>query len=517
MKNKENMKNVNFDDGYASLSVKDLLEAREAYHVHLSKHRNVVGTAIGRYRIRDEDADSSNPLAKDTRGTGKERRLDNSKVMPWSWPCVLVFVSDWLTNEELKDQPHEAIPESLYMPDGRRIPVCVIRAPKGDLPVRRQIENLSFPDHLYGGGYPILSEVQGQRHIGTIGCLVTDGDSTYALTNRHVTGEIIEAPGYEKGRPIFTYIHGKDELFGISHPKQIGKKPFEDVYRGWSGSHSISTIDAGLIRINDVNKWTTQVYGIREIGEVFDLSTTNISLNLIGLAVIAYGGASGEMKGEIQALFYRYKSISGFDYVADLLIGPRHGENDIMTRPGDSGTIWFVDNDQRDFSGSSNIKNDSDVVQMEEQEGGKKEDGKRVRRLLQPIAMQWGGQRLVVKDDDNNDKGSNEKQLGFALSTFLSTVCRELDVDILRDWNTGYNEYWGETGHYKIANSACSLVSNQNLKKLMQANLEVISFGDDDIINGNIHRNGGTAQFIPLADVPDLVWKLWKSKGEGGC
>jgi hypothetical protein len=36
---------------FASLSVRDLLDAREAYHVYLATLENVLATAIGRYRI----------------------------------------------------------------------------------------------------------------------------------------------------------------------------------------------------------------------------------------------------------------------------------------------------------------------------------------------------------------------------------------------------------------------------------------------------------------------------------
>src|SRR4029079_18802853 len=76
-------------------------------------------------------------------------------------------------------------------------------------------------------------------------------------------------------------------------------------------------------------------------------------------------------EGEVQALFFRYQSLGGFDEATDLLIGPRkdsvaadppgvHGkarpgaasrngasgappEQIPFTRPGDSGTLWFYD------------------------------------------------------------------------------------------------------------------------------------------------------------------------------
>src|SRR6478736_5089486 len=46
-------KDTGFD--FASLSIRDLLEARDLYHFHLLNKANVIGTAIGRYLIRDEE------------------------------------------------------------------------------------------------------------------------------------------------------------------------------------------------------------------------------------------------------------------------------------------------------------------------------------------------------------------------------------------------------------------------------------------------------------------------------
>ena len=44
---------------FTSLSVKDLLDAREAYHVHLAHLQSVYATAIGRYLIRDSDRNAT--------------------------------------------------------------------------------------------------------------------------------------------------------------------------------------------------------------------------------------------------------------------------------------------------------------------------------------------------------------------------------------------------------------------------------------------------------------------------
>jgi hypothetical protein len=52
---------------FHSASLKDLLEARENYHIHLSHLENVVGTAIGKYRIRRKELDNKNNYVKNAR------------------------------------------------------------------------------------------------------------------------------------------------------------------------------------------------------------------------------------------------------------------------------------------------------------------------------------------------------------------------------------------------------------------------------------------------------------------
>src|ERR1044071_2190897 len=94
---------------YSSLSIRDLLEAREAYHVHLAHLESVVATAIGRYRIRKGDwYDLHSPAEKcppDFPRPKGARTLANSVVKPWSWPAVLVFVRHWLDRSALRESP----------------------------------------------------------------------------------------------------------------------------------------------------------------------------------------------------------------------------------------------------------------------------------------------------------------------------------------------------------------------------------------------------------------------------
>src|SRR5262245_48444949 len=171
---------------FASLSIHDLLDAREAYHVYLSSLENVVATAIGRYRIRKDDWYATNPpdcpRPEDYPRANEPRTLGNSIIRPWSWPAVLVFVREWKPRGELGNQK---VPSSLYLPDGRVAPTCIIQATP-DESIPPPVPGPSQVSPLLGGGYSCLREHQGVRHMGTFGCLVYKGGSYYALTNRHV-------------------------------------------------------------------------------------------------------------------------------------------------------------------------------------------------------------------------------------------------------------------------------------------------------------------------------------------
>ena len=71
-----------------SLSIRDLLEAREAYHLHLAHLENVVATAIGYYRIRRDDPDAQAPQPLPERRSllaSPPRQLQDTVVRPWTW------------------------------------------------------------------------------------------------------------------------------------------------------------------------------------------------------------------------------------------------------------------------------------------------------------------------------------------------------------------------------------------------------------------------------------------------
>src|SRR5215467_5753473 len=109
---------------FTSLSLRDLVDARDLFHVHLMKKKNVVATAVGLYLVEKESRERVEP-----------RRLDNSIVQPgFSWPCVLVFVDDYeaATHFDTHSHPDSYVPRSIYMPDGREVPVCIIEAKRDE-------------------------------------------------------------------------------------------------------------------------------------------------------------------------------------------------------------------------------------------------------------------------------------------------------------------------------------------------------------------------------------------------
>jgi hypothetical protein len=490
---------------FQSLTVRDLLEARSRHHVRLAtQFTNVVGTAIGFFRYRNEEESFNSPKAAEQRlnqelskesitvvkKTHPARTLETSAVRPWSPPCVLVFVDSWLTPEEFRTSPEKVVPSFLETDDSRLVPTCVILAEKEDAAPDAS-QHLNFPSYLLGGGFVMAAEVQGREHVSSVGCLVTDGDLTYALTNRHVTGA-------EPGRIISTYVNDQPIPVGRSSGLSVGKVPSSKVYSKWPGQEAYSNIDASLMLIDDVSQWTTQVYGVGKLDEPFRINFDAALETCIGLKVKAFGGASGSLSGEIVGLFYRYKALGGYDFIADFLIGPRANEAAALrTLPGDSGTLWVVDSD----APADKIEERPDAGKK-----GKRRTPPEPPRLpaawYQPIALQWGGHITLGAD--------GKQKFNFALATSVESACRLLEVDIVRDWNIGHPEYWGEMGHYTIGLMATRLITNASpkLADLMSKNSESIGFDETLLKDPNkYHKKKAGYKNVPLADVPDNVWR----------
>lgn len=479
------MSSTNQPFNFNHLSIKDLVEARDLFHAHLINKRNVVATAIGRYLIRHSDIDDNGKFIEQTQPSGpptfiqkKERNLDNSMVIDISWPCILVFLEKWETEQELIQQgASNIVPKNIFMPDGRIIPICTVVAPKVSVEKKEiDVNTLRFPDMAIGGGYPLIIKSQGMTNIATVGCLVSDGHTVYALTNKHVVGE--------KGQEIMTLFGKNEVVIGKSSGNSLGKIEFNKMYKGWQNNNLLVSCDAGLIEIDDLNEWKTDILGIEQIDEIFDINTLNLNLGLIAEHkktdgkitpslsgnVIGSGAVSGLLHGEIAALFYRYKTIGGVEIVSDFLMAGRNGQN-LEVHHGDSGFAWLLET-------------------MDEDKNKK----------LQPIALHWGQHQLL--------QNASKAGYAYSLSTCLSNICRELDVELVRNWNTQLDFSWGPAGHYTIGNRAVFAIDANKfprLAELMSNNAKNISYEDAAIKSGTF--NGDPNVFTPLVDVPDVVFK----------
>jgi len=133
----EHMDILNSKFDFNNLSIKDLVEARDLFHLHLLNKRNVIATAIGRYRILKTDPWPNSKRYKNSLEYNPKkpaRTIKNSEVRDYSWPCILVFISQWEKPDKLsKAGQDELVPKCIYMPDGRIVPLCVVEAPKMDL------------------------------------------------------------------------------------------------------------------------------------------------------------------------------------------------------------------------------------------------------------------------------------------------------------------------------------------------------------------------------------------------
>jgi hypothetical protein len=453
---------------FASLSLKDLLEARDLYHFQLINKPNVVGTAVGRYLIRKEPNGDGG-----ARRHREPRTFENSAVRDDSWPCVLALVERWedegaFGGEGRRLHPYDMVPNALHLPDGRSVPVCVVAVEPAQ-PRPAPVPGWVWPDNLLGPGFPLLVHRQGLEHRATVGALVSDGHTLYALTNRHVCGT--------EGEAICAVVRSHEVEIGRTSRKQVTRLPLEECYPDFPGRRTYVNLDVGLCELADASAWTPRAYGLPPTGGVAELNEANLRLQLIDQKVVAHGAVSGRLEGRIAALFYRYKSVAGFDYVSDFLIAPEGGQG---TQPGDSGAVWYlVPRDPKD--------------------------------LLRPMAVEWGGQAFA---------SHGASQFRFALATSLSSACRQLDVDLVRGDDTGVQPYWGQTGHYDIATFACEQVASLKLKGLMSANLDRVSFAagslDAKEIAAAITDAKQTHGFVPLADVPDIVWKNLPSHVPGG-
>lgn len=480
---------------FASLSLKDLIEARDLFHYHLINKRNVVATAVGLYRIRKGDPWPTKDDPNATAGNqhrGERRTLGNSQVRPYSWPCVYVFVSSWQDEAKLSEtDPSDVVPKTLYLPDGRAVPVCVIEAPPQPLASDLKID----PDKMAGRakfrpGSAIVNEHgQGMPRLATAGCIVRDGDAYYVLTNRHAVGPV--------GTPITALQHHRAPVIGTSAAKGLTREDFKEVYPAFASRNQRLLMDIGLIELDDVLQWQTAIPGISPIRPVLDLYDNSFTLKLITMKVVGQSAVTGRIRGEIHALFYRYKALGGSEYLSDFLIGPEtcepgnppvsaeaeRAEEDkaLVVHHGDSGTLLFIEHCAQD------------------------PDGKLGAPGYHPFAVLWGKEEFVA------DGGTATRP--YAMATALSTALDRLDLELVTNLNADQTYVWGWVGHYTIGRALslpADIITQNGLRDFITKNIDLLAVAPNDALSNNPHaivRGQADPNFVALADVPDNVWK----------
>jgi hypothetical protein len=489
---------------FASLSLKDLIEARDLFHYHLINKKNVVATALGLYRIRKTDPwpSKEHPRAasKPRDRHSEPRTLFNSEVRPYSWPCVYAFVSAWEYEETLAgNDPADVVPKTLYLPDGRAVPVCVIEARRQSWDKDLKVDPSGLtPRNLLGPGVALVNfDGQGMNRVGTAGAIVRDGERYYAMTNRHVVG----APG----TPIEALQVHRRQRIGAGAELGLTRENFADVYPHFQSTGQRLLMDVGLVVVDDITQWKTEVPGIAPIGPVLDLYDNSLSLKLITMKVVGQSAISGLIRGEIHGLFYRYKAMGGSEYVSDFLIGPetyglqaedRKAEDSkddgprvaLAVHHGDSGTLLFIEHRENPPSEAPGSGKGKPPV------------------IYYPFALLWGKEEFF-------GAGGALQSRPYALATALSPALDRLDLDLVTDINTDQRYIWGWVGHYAIGRALPlpdDLMTSADLQAFIAKNLDLLSVSPDAALDNDPKvqtKPGGKAKFVPLADVPDNVWK----------
>ena len=219
--------------------------------------------------------------------------------------------------------------------------------------------------------------------------------------------------------------------------------------------------------------------GYQRSKPLFDVYEQNLSLRrLIDRPVVAMGAASGLLQATVKAMFYRYRSVGGFDYVSDFLIAPAKGE--AGAHPGDSGAVWFL---QLPASGGGEDKRPL------------------LERDLRPLAVEWGAQVF----------SETAERSTYSVATSLSNICKLLDVELVVEGSDAVVGTWGAVGHYSIGTLAIEQVQNPTLKSFLDANADLMSLALDDLGKAPKDKDLIESGFVALADVPDIVWKNYPS------
>ena len=169
-----------------------------------------MATAIGRYLIRAGRLVSRASSQRAASGGRREGRQGRARSSKFGSAALVVCRPSWSSCAS-GDTPGRlganTVPATLFLPDGRAIPTCVVQAtPDESMPP--PAPGPAQTSALLGGGYSCMRSDQGLNQLGTFACLVYRQGSYYALTNRHVAGPA--------GSPIKAFVAGDYVPVGVS-------------------------------------------------------------------------------------------------------------------------------------------------------------------------------------------------------------------------------------------------------------------------------------------------------------
>src|SRR5262249_47940400 len=212
------------------------------------------------------------------------------------------------------------------------------------------------------------------------------------------------------------------------------REDFRTVYPNFNSTNQHLLIDVGIVQVDDILSWKTEVPGIAPVGPVIDLYDNSFTLKLITMRVVGQSAVSGLIGGEIHGLFYRYKAMGGSEYVSDFLIGPETCGHNLALKAKED-----AEKKDPDLNVALNVHHgDSGTVLFSGPRGqpaGERRHGDKVAKTIYyPFALLWGKEEFF-------DDGKVVPH-PYSLATSLSTVLDRLGLDLVSDINVDQEYIW---------------------------------------------------------------------------
>ncbi len=161
---------------FASLSLKDLLTARSLFSLSPAKQKKCRGNRCGSLPDPKKQIHGriiSIPTQNQRKKASGHFLIRKSDPIPGH--VFMFFVYNWMEEEKLSAvNPSDVVPKTLYLPDGRTVPVCVIEAQKQLYSDNLKVNMQSlFPRNVLMPGSPIINpDAQGLPRVATVGGIV---------------------------------------------------------------------------------------------------------------------------------------------------------------------------------------------------------------------------------------------------------------------------------------------------------------------------------------------------------